>query len=57
MYASQKVQVFARLRRSDTHFRHAQGHQRASALIGFIVFIQKTTTAVNGVEHRKTINI
>ena len=30
-YASQKVLVFSSLHRPVTHFRHAQGHQRAGA--------------------------
>ena len=32
MYASQKIQVYSSLRRLKTHFRHPQGHQRASAI-------------------------
>ena len=32
-----------------------QGHQRAGALLGSLVVIQKTFTAVNGVEHQKTL--
>ena len=30
-YASQKFKAFSGRRRPETHFRHAQGHQRASA--------------------------
>ena len=56
MYASQKVQVFSSLRRSETHFRHAQGHQRASALTGFINIIRNTIIRVYEVESQKTVN-
>ena len=55
MQASQNVQISFCLRKSKTHFRHQQGHQRAGALLGSLVVIQKTFTAVNGVEHQKTL--
>ena len=51
-----KFKVFSSLRRPETHFRHAQGHQRASALIGFINIFQSTTITVYEVEHQKTVN-
>ena len=54
MYASQKV--FSTLRRPETHFRHAQGHQRAGALTGSINIFQSTFIMVYEVEHQKTIN-
>ena len=56
MYASQKVQYFSSLRRPETHFRHAQGHQRASALTGSINIFQSTTITVYEVEYQKTVN-
>ena len=56
MYASQKVQGFSSLRRTETHFRHAQGHQQASALTGSIYIIQNTIITAYEVEHQKTIN-
>ena len=52
MYASQKV--FSSLRRPETHFRHAQGHQRADALTGSINIFQSTIITVYEVEHQKT---
>ena len=54
MYASQKV--FSTLRRPETHFRHAQGHQRAGTLTGFINIFQSTIITVYEVEHQKTVN-
>ena len=56
MNASQKVQGFSSLRRPETHFRHAQGHQRASALTGSINIFQSTIITVYEVEHQKTVN-
>ena len=47
---------FSSLRRPEIHFRHAQGHQRASALTGFINIIQSTTITVYEVEYQKTVN-
>ena len=42
MYASQKDQVFSSFCRSETHFRHAKGHQQAGALTVSINIIQNT---------------
>ena len=56
MYASQNVQGFSSLRRPETHFRHAQGHQRASVSTGSINIIQNTIITVYEVEHQKTVN-
>ena len=56
MNASQKNQGFSSLRRPETHFRHAQGHQRAGALTGFINIFQSTIITVYEVEHQKTVN-
>ena len=56
IYASQKVQVFSRLRRTETHFRHQQSRQRADPLTGSIYKIQNTNVTVNGVKHQKTVN-
>ena len=51
-----KFEVFSRLRRPETLFRHAQGHQRAGALTDFINTFQSTTITVYEVEHQKTAN-
>ena len=48
--------VFSSLRRPEKHFRHAQGHQRAGALIGSIAIFQSTTSTIYEVEHQKTVN-
>ena len=56
MNASQKVQGLSSLRRSETHFRHARGHQRAGALTGSINIFQRTIITVYEVEHQKTVN-
>ena len=48
--------VFSSLRRPETHFRHAQGHQRAGAVTGSINFFQSTIIRVYEVEHQKTVN-
>ena len=57
MYASQKVQgFFSELRRPETYFWHAQGHQRAAALTGSINIFQSTTITVYEVEYQKTVN-
>ena len=56
MNASQKIQGFPSLRRPETHFRHAQGHQRASALTGSFNIFQSTLFTVYEVEHQKTAN-
>ena len=48
--------VFSSLFRPETQFRHAQGHQRASALKGSINIFQSTTITVYEVEYQKTVN-
>ena len=55
---SPSVQFFSSLRRPEKLFWHQQGQQRPRFLIGSTnVIIQKTTTAVNRVEHQKTVNL
>ena len=56
MNASQKVQGFSSLRRPETHFRHAQGHQRASALTGSTNISESTIITLYEVEDQKTVN-
>ena len=51
-----KFKVFSSLRRPETHFRHAQGHQRAGALTGSLNIFQSTTITEYEVEYRKTVN-
>ena len=51
-----KFKIFSCLGRSETHFKHAQGHQRTSASTGSINIIQKTIITVYEVEHQKTVN-
>ena len=51
-----KTKVYSSLRRPETHFGHAQGHQRASALTGSISIFQSTTNTVYEVEYQKTVN-
>ena len=51
-----KFKVFSSLRRPETHFRHAQGHQRAGAVTGSINIFQSTIIRVYEVEHQKTVN-
>ena len=55
-YASQKVQVFSSLCKRETQFRHAPGHQRASALRGSIDIIQNIKNTVYERESQKTVN-
>ena len=50
-----KFEAFSSLHRPKTHFRHAQGHQRASALTVSINIFQSTTIKVYEVEHQKTV--
>ena len=57
LYASQKVPFFSSLPTLQTHFRPKRGHQRAGATLGSFSYIQKTATAVNIVEHQKTVDI
>ena len=51
-----KFKVFYSLRRPETHFRHAQCHQRASALTSSTNIIQSTISTAYEVEHQKTVN-
>ena len=51
-----KFKVFSSLHRPETHFRQAQGHQRAGALTGSINIFQSTTITVYKVEYQKTVN-
>ena len=51
-----KFKVFSSIRRPETHFRHAQGHQRVSAITGSINRFQSTTLTVYEVEHQNTVN-
>ena len=55
MYPIQKFQVFPTFLGPETHFRHAQGHQRASALTGSIIIVQNTNITVYEVESQKTV--
>ena len=57
VYDSQKIQFFSSLHRPRTIFRHQKGHQRANGLFRSIVIIEKTNTAVIGVEHQKPVNV
>ena len=49
-----KFKVFSSLRRPEIHLRRAQGHQRASALIGSINNFQSTIITVYEVVHQKS---
>ena len=51
-----KFKVFSSLRRPETQFRHAQGHQRAGVLTGSIKNFQSTVITVYELEHQKTVN-
>ena len=51
-----KIKFLSSLRRPETHFRNAQGHQRAGALTGSINIFQSTTITVYEVEYQKTVN-
>ena len=51
-----KFKVFSSLRRPETHFRHAQGHQQACALTGSTNIFQNTFTTAYEVVHQKTVN-
>ena len=51
-----KFKDFSSRRWPETHFRYAQGHQRAGALTGSVNILQSTTITVYEVEHQKTIN-
>ena len=56
MYASQKVQGLSSLRKPETPFSHAQGHQRAGASRDSIKIFQSTIITAYEVEHQKTVN-
>ena len=51
-----KFKVFYSRRRPETHFRHAQGHQRAGALTRSINIFQSTIITVYEVVHQKSVN-
>ena len=51
-----KFKFYSSLRRPETHFWHAQGHQRAGALRGSINIIQNTIITVYEVQSPKTDN-
>ena len=51
-----KFKVFSSIRRKETHFMHAQGHQRASALTSSINIFQSATITVYEVEYQKKVN-
>ena len=53
MYASQNFQVSSSLRQPKIHFRYAQGHQRASAILGSINITQNTDIPVYEEESQK----
>ena len=48
----EKFKVFSGLPRPETHFRHAQGRQKAGALPGSINIFQSTIITVYEVEHQ-----
>ena len=48
--------VFVSPRRPETHFRNAQGHQRAVGINGSIYMFQSTVFTVYEVESQKTVN-
>ena len=50
-----KFMVFSSLRRPETHFRHAPGHQRAGTLTCSLNIFQSTTITVYEVEHQKSV--
>ena len=52
----EEFKVFSSLRKPETHFRHAQGHQTACALMGSTNIFQSTINTVNEVVHQKTVN-
>ena len=51
-----KFKKFSSLRRPETHFTHAQGHQRAGALTGSINIFQCKKITAYEVVHQKTVN-
>ena len=51
-----KFKVFSSLRRPETYFKHAQGHQQESASTDSINIFQSTIILVYEVEPQKTVN-
>ena len=51
-----KFKVSSSLGRPETHFKHAQGHQRSGASTYSINIFQSTIITVYEVVHRKTYN-
>ena len=51
-----KFNFFLCLRGRQTHFMHAQGHQRPGAFLGSINVIRNIRSAVKCVERRKTVD-
>ena len=51
-----KFKFISRLRRPETHVRHPQGHQRASASTGSAKIIQNAIITVYDVKSQKTVN-
>ena len=51
-----KFKVFSSLRRPETHFRHAQGHQQACVLTSSTNIFQSIFNTVYEVVHQKTVN-
>ena len=50
-----KFKVFSSLRRPETYFSHATGHQRAGALTSSSNVFQSIITTVYEVENQKTV--
>ena len=55
--ATQKIQVFSSFRRPEEPFRHQEGHRRAGAVSSSSIIPENTPSALNGEEHRRTVNI
>ena len=55
MIAFQKNEALPTIRRPQTHFKHAQGHQRPSVLTGSINIVQNTNFTVYEVESQKAV--
>ena len=51
-----KFKIFSSLRWPERHLSRAQGHQRASAIIGSINIFQSTIITVYEVVHQKSVN-
>ena len=52
----EKYKNFSSFRWPETRFRHAQGHQRASAITGSLNIFPSTISTVYEVVHQKTVN-